>query len=168
MNAVRAIDGDFNLCFVCALGGEVKSLRILCARLSAFLPPHLPGGEQPWVTCGQAGNSRCLQSASQLALAWKPGLFEGSSGVTRKCRQEKEGQPRLDGQHSQDAQVPLLLSAPWRCQAPSGRASSAAHLRRQGRGHGASQQKSLSPPGAEPVELPTCRAPVGFVGCDPS
>lgn len=123
---------------------------------------------QPWVTCGLAGSSRCLQSASQPALAWKPGLFEGSSGVTGKQRQEKEGQPRLDGQHGQDAEVPLLLSAPWRCQAASGRASSAAHLRRQDRGHGASQQKSLSPPGAGPVELPTCRAPAGFVGCDPS
>lgn len=100
-------------------------------------------------------------------LDLEPGLFEVSSGVTRKHRQEKEGQPSLDGQHGQDAQVPLLLSAPWRCQAPSGRASSVAHLRRQDCGCGASQQKSWSPLGAEPVELPTCRAPVGFVGCDP-
>ena len=166
MNAVRAIYGEFNLCFVCTLG-EVKSLRILCAWLSAFLPPHLPGGEQPWVTCGQAGSSRCLQSAGPPALTWKPGLFEVSSGVTRKHRQEKEGQPSLDGQHGQDAQVPLLLSAPWRCQAPFGRASSVAHLRRQDCGCGASQQKSWSPLGAEPVELSTCRAPVGFVGYDP-
>ena len=104
MNAVRAIYGEFNLCFVCTLRGEVKGLRILCARLFAFLPPHLAGGEQPWVTCGQAGSSRCLQSAGPPALAWKPGLFEVSSGVTRKHRQEKEGQPRLDGQHGQDAQ----------------------------------------------------------------
>ena len=96
MNAVRAIYGEFNLCFVCTLG-EVKSLRILCAWLSAFLPPHHPGGEQPWVTCGQAGSSRCLQSAGPPAFAWKPGLFEVSSGVTRKHRQEKEGQPSLDG-----------------------------------------------------------------------
>ena len=95
MNALRAICGAFNLCSVCTLGGEVKSLRILCARLSAFLPPHLPGGEQPWVTCGQAGSSRCLQSASQPALAWKPGLFEGSSGVTGKQRQEKRASPGL-------------------------------------------------------------------------
>ena len=95
VNALRAIYGEFNLCFVCTLGGEVKSLRSLCAWLSAFLPPHLPGGNKPWVTCAQAGSSRCLQFTGLPTLAWKPGLFEVSSGVTRKHRQEKRASPAL-------------------------------------------------------------------------
>lgn len=154
------------MCFVCALGGEVKSLRILRARLSAFLPPHLPGGDKPWVTCAQAGSSRCLQFTGLPALAWKPGLFEVSSGVTRKHRQEKRASPALT---ASTAKRHRYLSC---CQQLGGAKPLLGEPAVQPISGGRTvavgpPTKSWSPLGEEPVQLPTCRAPGGVVGCDP-
>lgn len=72
MTHVRAIYCDLNFCFVCTLGEEFKSLRILYAWFSEFLPPNPPFLERAALSpstghfCCQAGaegacgQPRCL------------------------------------------------------------------------------------------------------------
>lgn len=74
---------------------EKLSLRILVLgsphfSLHTFLEETSPGSPVP-----RPGAAGVCNSPGLPALAWKPGLFEVSSGVTRKHRQEKRASPAL-------------------------------------------------------------------------